>query len=370
MEVPFVDLTRQGSTCSNSITEAVHRVMNSGVFVLGPEVREFEEEFADYCARENAVGVASGTDALLLAMRAAGIGGGDEVIIAATTFIATFHAVSMCGATPVPVDVDPDYYCMDPGLLEPAITARTRAIIPVHIYGQVADMDGIVEVADEKGIPVIEDACQAHGALYRGRVSGSFGQAACFSFYPTKNLGCLGDGGIVVTDDSALAQEIRRLREYGGESKYHYVEVGVNSRLDEIQAAVLRLKLRELDEYNRLRGETAAWYRSRLGGLPQVKLPAARGDGSLHVHHLFVIRCERRDSLRDFLEGRGVHTGIHYPVPPHLQGAYGGLGYREGDFPVTEELAKSVLSLPIFPGLTEEEIEYVCENIIDFYRGG
>ncbi len=368
MRVPFVDLARQLKQMQDEFREAIDRVIENSNFILGEQVESFESEFAEFCGRKYGIGVSSGTDAIFLALKALGVGAGDEVLTAAYTYIATFNAISMAQATPVPVDVESSFYNMDVNALGKSLSENTKAIVPVHLYGQAADMDEIMSVAEERGIPVIEDASQAHGALYGGRRTGSFGTAACFSFYPSKNLGCFGDGGIVVTDDEKIAERIRRLRNHGQVTKNRHEEIGFNMRLDEIQAAILRVKLRHLDSQNRMRIDAARRYREKLGSVEEVILPLEREEEFSCVYHLFVIRCKNRDELREYLEKNGVETAIHYPTPPHLQRAYAFLGYGKGDFPVAEKLSDEVLSLPMFPGITSEEIDFVCDTIRAFYE--
>jgi dTDP-4-amino-4,6-dideoxygalactose transaminase len=363
-QVAFVDLRAQYAGLSNELRAAVTGVLESTDFILGGEVELFEEEFAEFCGVAHAVGLDSGTSALELALRAFGVGPGDEVITAANTFAATALAISYTGATPVLVDVSRATYNMDPALLEAAITPRTRAIVPVHLYGQPADLDAIVPIAREHGIPVIEDACQAHGAAYRGRRAGSIGDAAAFSFYPAKNLGAAGDGGALVTNDGEIAETVRMLRNYGQEEKYHHLIRGYNRRLDTLQAAVLRVKLRHLHRWNALRGRHAALYRDLLSPT-HVKTPYV-ADDVVHVWHLYVVRSPHRDDLRDHLGAYGIATGIHYPVPIHLQPAYADLGYSEGMFPVTEQCSREVLSLPMFAELTPDDIEHVVDVIAGF----
>jgi dTDP-4-amino-4,6-dideoxygalactose transaminase len=363
-DVHFVDLTAQYADIAGEVDEAITRVLKSGEFILGQDVRAFEEEFAAYCEVEHAVAVDSGTSALELALRACDIQAGDEVITAANTFIATALAVSNVGATPVLVDVDPTTYCIDIAAIERALTRRTKAIIPVHLYGHPADMDPILDLARRQKLRVIEDACQAHGARYRGRRVGSFGDAAAFSFYPGKNLGAYGDGGIVVTNNRRTADAIGLLRNYGQRQKYHHVVQGFNRRLDSIQAAVLRVKLRHLDHWNAARRERAQAYQ-RLLADTGVRIPIP-GRGVEPVWHLFVIRTTRRDDLRDYLSGLGIVAGIHYPIPIHLQPAYQHLGYSRGSFPVTERAAEQILSLPMYPELMISSVEYVAETLRAF----
>jgi dTDP-4-amino-4,6-dideoxygalactose transaminase len=341
--------------------------MESGRFITGEEVRAFEREFADYCGARHCVGVGNGLDALHLILRALGIGDGHEVIVPSNTYIATWLAVSFAGAVPVPVEPDPRTYNLDPARIEAAITERTRAVMPVHLYGQCADVDAIREVADAYGLKVIEDAAQAQGARYRGRRAGSLGDAAGFSFYPGKNLGALGDAGAVTTDDAALASAVRHLRNYGSHVKYVNEVKGFNSRLDEMQAALLRVKLRRLDEWNVRRRRVAETYMRALEGLPDLTLPFVP-EWAEPVWHLFVVRHPRREELRRHLTEAGVGTIIHYPIPPHLQGAYSELGRVRGSLPLAESLAEEVLSLPVGPHLAEEDTEYVVSQLSSFGR--
>ena len=358
MNVPFLDLKASSAELQAELDEACARVMRSGWFIMGTELEAFEAEFAAYCGAAHCVGVANGLDALQLILRALGIGAGDEVIVPSNTFIATWLAVSYAGATPVPAEPDERTYNLDPAALEAAITPRTRAIMPVHLYGQPADMDAINEVAGKHGLAVIEDAAQAHGARYRERCAGSLGHAAAYSFYPGKNLGALGDGGAVVTNDPALADRVRVLRNYGSRVKYYHEVEGFNSRLDELQAALLRVKLSRLDEWNERRRDVAAFYLRSLEGVAGLAQPFVPG-WAAPVWHLFVVRHERRDALREHLAAAGIGTLIHYPLPPHLQAAYARLGYRQGAFPRAERMAREVLSLPIGPHLSAPEAEAV-----------
>ncbi len=364
MKVPFVDLRAQYASLASDVQQAISAVLERGDFILGKELLLFEEEFAEYCETEAAVGLDSGTSALELALRAFDVGPGDEVITAANTFIATVLAISYTGATPVLVDVDPRTYTIDVSLLEGTITDRTRAIIPVHLYGQPADMDPIIEIARKRGLVVIEDACQAHGAKYKGRRVGSLGNAAAFSFYPAKNLGAYGDGGMVVTNDKQVANTLRRLRNYGESEKYHHVLRGYNHRLDTLQAAVLSVKLKHLDSWNAARRKHAQLYDELLAPSPLI-LPAEAAYAH-SVYHLYVVRARDRDGLRAYLHDKGVGTGVHYPVPIHLQPAYRDLGYGKGRFPATEECAKRILSLPMCAELTPDAVRYVAEIVADF----
>jgi dTDP-4-amino-4,6-dideoxygalactose transaminase len=357
MHIPFVDLKSQFESIKSEVVSAVTDVIQSASFVGGEAVGCFEREFATYCGAQHAIGVANGTDALELALRALDIGHGDEVITTANTFIATAAAIARSGATPVFVDVDPTTYNIDPNLIERAVTQRTKAIIPVHLYGQPADMRAIMKIATDNGLSVIEDAAQAHGAEYEGRRVGSIGHLACFSFYPGKNLGAYGDGGAVTTNDARLAERIARLRDHGRITKYEHAEVGCNSRLDTLQAAVLRVKLRYLDDWNRQRQTAAGWY-SRTLAETHYYLPKL-GPNRTHVYHLFVIMTEKRDALARQLQEAGIASGIHYPLPLHLQPAFARLGIDKGTLPITEAIAAQVLSLPMFPELTYDQVSVI-----------
>jgi dTDP-4-amino-4,6-dideoxygalactose transaminase len=365
MNIPFVDLRAQYRSIQEEADAAVLGVMGRGDFVLGQAVSEFEKEFAAYCDAKYAVGVDSGYAALELLLMANGIGPGDEVITAANTFIATTLAISNCGAKPVLVDIDAETYNIDPAKIEAAITPATKAIMPVHLYGQPADMDPINEIARRHGLLVFEDAAQGHGGRYKGRRVGSLGDGAGFSFYPGKNLGAYGDAGAVVTNDAEVAEKVRMLRNIGMKVKYHHEIKGFNHRLDTMQAAVLRVKLPHLDEWNASRRRAAATYDRVLAGFPLVT-PAV--PSTLEpVFHLYVIRTENRDALMDHLQEAGIASGLHYPVPIHLQEAYSELGYQEGDFPITEAYAKTIVSLPMYPELTDEMIAAVGESMAVFY---
>jgi dTDP-4-amino-4,6-dideoxygalactose transaminase len=362
--VPFVDLTAQYRTIAAEINEATSRVIQEADFILGREVNLFEEEFASFCEARYAVGVDSGTSALELALRAFDIGAGDEVITAANSFIASALAISHAGATPVLVDIDAFTHTMDVAAIEKAITPRTKAVLPVHLYGHPAHMEPIRQLADKHGLVVIEDACQAHGARYKGKRAGSLGHAAAFSFYPGKNLGAYGDGGMVVTNDRGIAKRLAMLRNYGQKEKYQHLFRGYNRRLDTLQAAVLRVKLKYLEEWNAARRWNAVLYHKFLDGTGVV-LPGEAG-GAESVWHLYVIRTENRDLLRDYLVSRGVSASIHYPIPIHLQPAYQDLRYKRGDFPVTEAYAQQILSLPMFAELTQGQIEFIAQVIRGF----
>ena len=343
---------------------AVQRVLNRGWFILGQEGEQFEREFAAYLGARHALGVASGTDAIHLALVGAGVRPGDEVITAANTCVPTVSGISSSGALPVLVDVDPVSFNLDPSQIEGAITPRTRAIVPVHLYGQAADLDAIVEIARRHNIRVVEDAAQGVGAMYRNRKLGAIGEAGCFSFYPSKNLGAFGDGGAVVTDDDDIAERVRRLRNYGEVRRYYHATKGVNSRLDEMQAAILRAKLPLLDAWNRRRREIAAIYDREIRN-ELIRKPVELQYG-IHNYHLYVVRCRRRDELQKHMADCGVGTLIHYPVPIHLQEAYQDLRQREGSFPVAEECSREVLTLPVFPELTDDEVNYVAESVNSF----
>jgi dTDP-4-amino-4,6-dideoxygalactose transaminase len=356
--IPFVDLQAQYRALKPEIDAAVLRVLEQAQFILGPAVASFERDFAAFCGTREAVGVNSGTSALHLALLAAGVGPGDEVITVPYTFVATVAAIEYAGAKPVLVDVEPDYWTMDPAKLEAAITPRTKAIMPVHLYGQPADMDPILEIARRHGIPVIEDAAQAHGAEYKGRRCGSIGLLGCFSFYPGKNLGAYGEGGAVVTDDPALASRIRLLRAWGEEVRYEHTFKAFNYRMDGVQGAVLGVKLRHLDAWTDARRRNAAEYTRQLAGTPAI-VPVERA-GCRHVYHLYPVRLPQRDAWRAAFTEAGVQTGVHYPMPVHLQPAYRDLGYKAGDFPVSEAVSHEILSLPMFPELTAAQIGTVA----------
>ncbi len=360
--VPFVDLKAQYRTIKPAVQAAIDRVLESTQFVLGPEVEAFEEEFAAYCRVEHAVGVNSGTSALHLSLLAAGIGPGDEVITTPFTFVATAAAIVYAGARPVFVDIEPNSFNIDANAIEAAITPRTRAILPVHLYGQMADMNPIIEIARQRRLMVIEDACQAHGAEYRGRRAGSIGDFGCFSFYPGKNLGAYGQGGAVTTNDAKHAHRLRILRDWGAERKYHHDLMGYNYRLDELQAAILRVKLRSLEEWTDARRAHARRYGELLAHSP-VGLPIETAGGR-HVYHVYAIRTGEREALQCALTEAGIQSGIHYPIPVHLQPAYADLGYAVGDFPAAERAADDVLSLPMYAELTDRQIEHVAASLI------
>ncbi|MDI9371012.1 MAG: DegT/DnrJ/EryC1/StrS family aminotransferase [Synergistaceae bacterium] len=363
MRIPFNVLKPAFEAHAAEYEAAALRVLRSGWYVLGEEVEAFEREFAGYTGASRCVGVNSGLDALTLAVRVLGIGPGDEVIVQANAYIATLLSITANGATPVLVEPD-EYHGLDVELAEAAVTGRTRALMPVHLYGQPCDMDGIMKIAKRHGLAVIEDCAQSHGAVWRGRRTGSLGTIGCFSFFPTKNLGAFGDAGAVATDDEALADRIRVLRNYGSREKYVNEVEGVNSRLDEMQAALLRVRLKYLEEITAERRMAASLYTDLLRDSP-VRTPGIRPGGT-HVFHLYVVECEHRDAMREHLSSLGIGTAIHYPVPPHLSGAYKSLGHGRGGFPAAERLADRVLSLPLYAGIGRAEIGAVCDAIGSF----
>ena len=363
MKVPFLDLKAHHAPLIDKFDRAIREVIESSAFAGGPFVERFEEEFAAYSGSAYAIGVGNGTDALWLTLLALGIGEGDEVITVPNTFIATVEAITCCKAQPVFVDVDENTFTMDPAELKKSLTERTKAIIPVHLFGQPADMDPILEFARMHGLFVIEDAAQAHGAEYKGRKAGTLGDAGCFSFYPGKNLGAFGEAGAVVTSDADLAEKIGALRDHGQARKYHHALFGWNCRMDGIQAAILSIKLCHLEEANLLRRERALQYNQAFGGIEAIATPF-EADYARHVYHVYAIRVQERDEVRRYLEEKGIGCGVHYPIPIHLQEAFRGLGYTEGAFPIAEKLAEEFLSLPMFPELTTEQTQYVacCVN--------
>jgi dTDP-4-amino-4,6-dideoxygalactose transaminase len=362
MTVPFLDLKLHHAPLRGEFIGAIQEVIDAAAFAGGPFVAQFEAEFASYCDCLLAIGVGSGTEALWLTLLALGIGPGDEVITVPNTFIATAEAITYCGARPVFVDVDEYTYTMDPSVLEDAITARTKAIIPVHLFGQPADMDPILRIARKQGVYVIEDACQAHGAEYKGRRVGTLGDAACFSFYPAKNLGAFGEAGAVVTRNAALHERIRILRDHGQVCKYRHMMVGWNCRMDAIQAAILCIKLRFLERSNQLRRSHAAHYDEALDGIEELVTPA-QAACVRHVYHIYAIRVRDRDEVIRRLAEKGVGCGVHYPVPIHLQEAYRGLGYQAGAFPISERYSNEFISLPMFPELTPAQVEMVAQSV-------
>ncbi|MBY3347652.1 DegT/DnrJ/EryC1/StrS family aminotransferase [Rhizobium leguminosarum] len=356
--IPFLDIKAQYQSIKGEIDAAVLGVLASGQYVLGDEVARFEQEFADYCNVKHAIAVNTGTSALHLALLAAGVGLGDEVITVPFTFVATVSAICYTGARPVFVDVEPVTLTMDPAEVEAKITPRTKAIVPVHLYGQMADMDAIKAIAERHGIPVIEDACQAHGAQYKGHRAGSIGLSGCFSFYPGKNLGACGEGGMVVTNDDDQAKTMRMLRDWGQEQRYHHLLKGFNYRMDAIQGAILRVKLRHLEAWTEARRTHARRYSSLLAGSTVLTTPVEAADRR-HVYHVYAIRSRDRDGLQRLLSAEGIPSGLHYPIPVHLQKAHADLGYQAGDFPVSEAAAREVLSLPIYPEMPVRHVDQV-----------
>lgn len=365
MQVPFLDLKAQYRQIENEVLPIVTEAMNNGAFIGGPHVSGFEKEFSEFCESEYCVGVGSGTDALRFALMACSVGAGDEVITVSNTFIATTETISQVGAIPVFIDVHPETWNMDISKIEDAISEKTKAIIPVHLYGQPANMAPILKIAEKHNLVVIEDACQAHGALYNNKKAGSMGTAGCFSFYPGKNLGAFGEGGAVVTQDERIANQIQMIRDHGQNEKYFHEIEGYNGRLDAIQAGILRIKLKRLDDWNQARKQNAAYYSENLSRIHGVTIPAET-DFATSVYHLYVILVNDRDGLQQYLKEKRIATGLHYPLPLHLQKAYKHLGYKKGDLPITEIAAKRLLSLPMYPELTREHIEYVVESIKEF----
>jgi len=363
MAINFVDLKAQYHSIKEEIDEAVLNVLESTQFVLGKEVAVFEEEFAEYCQADFGIAVNSGTSALHLAFLAAGVGDGDEVITVPNTFIATIAAIRYTGATPVFVDIDPDSFTIDPSMIEDAITEKTKAICPVHLYGQMADMDPIMEIAAAHDLLVIEDAAQAHGAEYKGRRSGSIGDLGCFSFYPGKNLGAYGEGGLVTTNNPDYARTIRMLRDWGAEKKYYHDLKGFNYRMTGLQGAILRVKLRHLEDWTEARRKHASFYNELFDGTAVI--PPGEKENNRHVYHLYIIRVKNRDELQETLHKKQIYTGIHYPIPVHMQKAHQDLGYEEGDFPLTEEISNEILSLPMFAELKDKEIREVASEVLE-----
>ncbi|MBN2121409.1 MAG: DegT/DnrJ/EryC1/StrS family aminotransferase [Candidatus Omnitrophica bacterium] len=370
MDIPFVDLKIQYQSNKQELDKAIQGVLDESAFILGKYVEQFERNFANYCGVKHCIGVGSGTDALHLGLRACGVAEDDEVIVPVNTFIATAEAVSHCGAVPVFVDIDEETFHVDIDKIEEKISSKTKVIIPVHLYGQPVDMDKIMNIAKRYGLKVVEDACQAHGATYnfqdsesrlKAKRAGSMGDVGCFSFYPGKNLGAYGDGGAVVTDNDEVADKVKLLRNHGEQNKYNHLIVGYCSRLHALQAAILNVKLKKLDEWNGKRRKNALSYNRLLKDL-DVIIPYV-SDRVESVYHLYVIRVRNRDKLREILGSKGIAAGIHYPVPLHLQPAYKHLGYNKGDFPVAEAVAEEILSLPMYPELSREQIEYVIEQI-------
>ena len=367
MKIPFFSFNGMHPKIKLEMTQAFTEFFDSHWYVLGKSTSEFESAYSKWCNSEHCVGVSNGLDALSLSLRALEIGEHDEVIVPANTYIATVLAVTNNKSQPVFVEPSTQTYNIDPAKIESAITKRTKAIIPVHLYGQACQLGDIMSIADKHGLKVIEDNAQSHGAIFKGKKTGTWGHLNATSFYPGKNLGALGEAGAVTTSSPALARKVRLLRNYGSDKKYYNELQGHNMRIDELQAALLNVKLKYIDEWTRQRVQVAGWYDKALKDVGDLVLPVT-SEGASHVYHLYVIRTDYRDKLQSFLSGQGIGSLIHYPVPPHLQKAYQGLGYKKGDFPITEELANSVLSLPIWPGLSEDQVEEVCNTIKTFFN--
>ncbi len=366
MRIPLIDLSLQYQKLAPEINEKLIELMKKGEFILGGELKLFEEEFAQYCGSKYAVGVGSGTDALFLSLLACGIGPEDEVIVPANTFAATVEAICFVGAKPILIDADPENYNLDLNLLEKAITEKTKAIIPVHLFGQMTDMDKLMAIGQKHNLLIIEDACQAHGAEYKNKKAGSFGITGCFSFYPSKNLGAFGDGGIITTDNAEINEKLKMLRNHGERQKYLHEIRGFTSRLDNLQAAVLRIKLKYLDDGNAARNKWAGLYTQIL---KETSLTTPRIEPwAKHVFYLYVVRSQKRDELLSFLKEKEIFAGIHYPSPIHLLPAFRDLGYQEGDFPVSEKFAKEIISLPMFPELTENAVRTVVDAVKEFEK--
>jgi dTDP-4-amino-4,6-dideoxygalactose transaminase len=366
LNIPLVDLKAQLDSIRDEVNQAIGSVVENTSFILGKEVELFENEFAHYIGTNYCVGVGSGTEALHLALRALDIGEGDEIITAANSYIATALAISYVGAKPVFVDIDPKTNNIDPEMVEQRINPNTRAIIPVHLYGHPAEMDQIMAISKKHNLSIVEDAAQAHGAEYKGKKVGTFGDISCFSFYPGKNLGAFGDGGAIVTNSEVLANKIRILRNYGESKKYYHEEIGYNCRLDAIQAAILRVKLKYLDSWNEYRLNNSRIYNNYLKDLP-IKTPLDK-EYVKNVYHLYVIHVNDRDKVLEFLRSKGVFASIHYPIPIHLQNAYRDLEYRKGDFPITEKYAQEIISLPMFAELKEDQIKYIAETLEEYFK--
>jgi dTDP-4-amino-4,6-dideoxygalactose transaminase len=367
MDIPLLDLKAQYQQIRPEIEKVVGSVMESQYFILSEEVNAFEQEVAEYTGVPFAAGVASGTDAILISLKAAGIGEGDRVATSAFTFFATSEAISLLGAEPVFVDIEPETYNIDPEKLEKALSIRgdIKAVIPVHLYGQCADMRSITQICREKGTDIIEDCCQAIGALHNGNKAGSFGLAGCYSFFPSKNLGGFGDGGMIVTRNTELAEKAKRLRVHGSREQYVHEEIGYNSRLDSLQAAVLRIKLRKLDEWLASRRDIASRYNDAFGELP-VETPQVL-NGNIHTYHQYTLRTGKRDELQDHLRSKGISSRVYYPVPLHLQPCYRHLGYNIGSLPETERACEEVISIPVYPELGDEKVDYIIKAVKEFY---
>lgn len=366
MNISFIDFKREHCEIGQEVQEAIKRVLKSGWYILGNEVLELEKEFAAYCGVKYAIGVANGMESLEIALKILGIGKGDEVITASNSAAATALAISNVGANPVFVDIDPVSYNLDPRKIIPKITKKTKAILPVHLFGQAAEMDEILKIAKKYNLKVIEDACQAHGALYKGKKVGSFGDIGCFSFYPTKNLGAYGDGGMLLSNDKGAAEQAKMMRNYGQSDRYHHLIKGLNSRLDELQAAILRVKLKYLDEWNKKRRYFADLYNKRLKTIREIELPR-ESTGNYHIYHLYVIRTKGREKLQRYLKAKDVQTLIHYPLPIYQQEAYRELKFKKNTCPIAESYSEQIFSLPLYPQLKEKEAEKICYFIHKFF---
>lgn len=367
MTIPFLSFTEMNDEVRTEIEASFKKVFDNKWYILGKEVESFEAAYASFNQVKHCIGVSNGLDALYLALKALGIGAGDEVIVPSNTYIATLLAITQVGGTPVLAEPNEATYNLDPVTVEKVITSRTKAIMPVHLYGQCCEMDTIMELADRHNLFVIEDNAQSQGATFNNKVAGSFGHLNGTSFYPGKNLGALGDAGAVTTNDADLADKIKVLRNYGSQKKYYNEVIGHNMRLDELQAAFLSVKLNHLDKWNKERRQIAAWYDSYLQGIDDLVLPVT-AEGATHVYHLYVVRTDKRDELQSHLSANGIGTLIHYPVPPHLQQAYQSLGFKKGDFPIAEKIASTCLSLPLWPGMKEEQVKNVAASISDFFK--
>jgi len=366
MKINLLDLKAQYRTIENEINEAIKEVLETTHFIMGPNVKELEKEIAIFTETKHGISVASGTEALMLTLKAMGIGDGDEVITTPFTFFASSETTSVLGAKPVFADIEEDTLCIDPNSIEKLITEKTKAIIPVHIFGNICDMDRIMEIADKHNLYVIEDACQAIGAEYKGRKAGSIGHAGCFSFYPTKNLGAYGDGGMIVTNDDELAKKIKLIRVHGSRKKYNHEAIGYNSRLDEIQAAILRVKFKYINKWNNARYEKAHIYNELLKDLGDIVLPTER-ENCKHVYHLYTIQSKYRDEIIEYLKEKDIATGVYYPVPVHLQEVYKHLKYEKGDLPKAEEACTKTFAIPLYPEISFEQQKYVCDKIKEFF---
>ncbi|MDF2437257.1 MAG: aminotransferase [Bacteroidota bacterium] len=365
--IPFLDLSLMNMPLKEQLREAFDRVLDSNWFILGENIKKFEQEYAAYCQTQLCLTVANGLDALILSLKALNVGPGDEVIVPSNTYIASWLAVSYVGAVPVPVEPDIKTYNIDPELIEGKISSKTKAIMPVHLYGQACEMNSIMMIAQKHGLFVVEDNAQSQGAYYKGKITGSFGHANATSFYPGKNIGALGDAGAITTNDPDIARRITSLRNYGSQKKYYNEVMGVNSRMDELQAAFLSVKLKYIDDWNKKRNVIANQYLNGLQNIPGLILPFIHNEAT-SSYHLFVVRTQKRNELQNYLTENGIGTVIHYPVPPHLQEAYAELGYKKGDFPLAEEIANTCISLPIYPGLKEEHVQFIINKIQRFYH--